>query len=235
MKLGKNIIKATLCVAMSIALYIALAENTCISAQANADSIPIDSQNEVITNKPIIHDKMITTDIVSYISNDIVSQDAVSKHFDVSNESWKGDIEYVSNMLNKIINQHDNGEYAIAIDTSKCRVGIFKQSDTDGIEYALDKAFYADLGYIDNITSNTHTFTGVWHIDHRTTDGPEGSSFFTCFITCWDEDGSDDGQGFHSGYDGTPSYESAGCTRLFYNDAKYIFDNVPNGTLVLVY
>lgn len=122
--------------------------------------------------------------------------------------------------------------YAIAIDTSACRVGIFAAADSG---YTLERAFNADLGYIDGKTGKTHTFTGEWHIDHRSESIPEGASFFTCFVPCWNDDGTDDGQGFHSGYDGNPGYESTGCTRLFYNDARYIYDNIPDGTPVIVY
>mgnify|MGYP004498107543 CR=1 FL=1 len=65
--------------------------------------------------------------------------------------------------------------------------------------------------------------------------GPSGTKQLTCFVPCWNDDGTDDGQGFHSGYDGDPSCESAGCTRLFYNDARYIYDDMPDGTSVIVY
>lgn len=190
------------------------------------------SQNRAVIEKPIIMDTA-ATDVPSCVSSDIPEQDAISRSFDVSNESWGTDKSYVNGMIQHIVQQNDTGKYAIAIDTSLCRVGIFKRDDNG--TYSLDHAFNADLGYIDNVTKETHTFTGAWHIDHRTVDGPEGASYFTCFVPCWGKNGEDDGQGFHSGYDGSPSYESAGCTRLFYNDAKYISENIPDGTLVLVY
>lgn len=146
--------------------------------------------------------------------------------------SGGGDAGYAASMASRLDGIATDTGYAIAVDTSTCRVGIFTEGDSG---YTLERAFNADLGYIDKSTGTTHTFTGVWHIDHRSETIPEGASFFTCFVPCWNDDGTDDGQGFHSGYDGDPGYESAGCTRLFYNDAKYIYDNMPDGTSVVVY
>lgn len=166
------------------------------------------------------------------MKSELIAKDAKSEGYDVSNEGWRGDAGYAASMASCLDGIATDTGYAIAVDTSTCQVGIFAAGDSG---YTLERAFNADLGYIDKSTGTTHTFTGEWHIDHRSETIPEGALFFTCFVPCWSDDGTDDGQGFHSGYDGDHGYESAGCTRLFYNDAKYIYDNMPDGTPVVVY
>ncbi len=186
---------------------------------------------ESSSEKTIVFDRQAPTQIVD-VKSELMANDAASAEYSISDEAWRDNVKYVKSMAVRLDEIATDTGYAIAIDTSTCRVGIFAARDSG---YMLEKAFNADLGYIDEATKRTHTFTGEWHIDHRSESIPEGASFFTCFVPCWDDDGTDDGQGFHSGYDGDPGYESAGCTRLFYNDARYIYDNMPDGTPVIVY
>ena len=80
----------------------------------------------------------------------------------------------------------------------------------------------------------SHTFTGTFHVDHKSAhDGPD--DWWTCFIPYYKPDGTDFGQGFHQGYTGIPSFQSYGCTRLSTENAKWIYDNVPIETTVVVF
>lgn len=229
--MGKKALRATVCGAMAIASLLALSIAQSI-APSVASTPTATLRSETGGEKPIVYDRQVPEQPIIDVSSELMEKDAKSEGHDVSDEPWRDDAGYVESMASRLDGIATDTEYAIVIDTSTCRVGIFAASDSG---YTLEMAFNADLGYIDGATGRTHTFTGVWHIDHRSESIPEGASFFTCFVPCWNDDGTDDGQGFHSGYDGDPSYESAGCTRLFYNDARYIYDNMPDGTPVIVY
>lgn len=181
-------------------------------------------------------EEVVTTfdDTRPQVSTDIATQDENSKSRPVSNELWgTSEPGYVADMAQRLSEAQEGGVWAVAVDVSRGRVGVFSRG-SQGV-YQLVRAFNADMGYIDPKTGSSHTFTGTWFVDHKAKEGPEGASFFTCYILSWTDDGQEDGQGFHSGYDGVPSYESAGCVRLYYNDAAYIYDNVPGGSLVMVY
>lgn len=227
----KKALRVMVCVAMTAASLLALSIAQPI-APSEASTPTAMTCSEPRGEKPIVFDRQAPERPIVDVSSELMAKDAKSKGYDVSDEEWREDAEYVESMASRLDGIATDTGYAIAIDTSTCRVGIFA---ADGSRYTLEMAFNADLGYIDESTGTTHTFTGAWHIDHHSETIPEGASFFTCFVPCWGDDGTDDGQGFHSGYDGNPGYESAGCTRLFYNDARYIYDNMPDGTPVIVY
>lgn len=229
--MGKKTLRTAVCVAMVAAslLAMSIAQPIVPSEVSTSTATPC---SEPRGEKPIVFDRQSTEQPIVDVKSELIAKDAKSKGYDVSDEEWRGDAGYTASMASRLDGIATDTGYAIAVDTSTCRVGIFTEGDSG---YTLERAFNADLGYIDKSTGTTHTFTGVWHIDHRSETIPEGASFFTCFVPCWNDDGTDDGQGFHSGYDGDPGYESAGCTRLFYNDAKYIYDNMPDGTSVVVY
>lgn len=229
--MGKKAIRATVCGAMVAASLLALSIAKPI-VQSAASTPTATPYGEPHVEKPIVFDRQVPEQPIVDVKSEFIAKDAKSEGYDVSNEGWRGDAGYAVSMASRLDGIATDTGYAIAVDTSTCRVGIFAAGDSG---YTLERAFNADLGYIDKSTGTTHTFTGEWHIDHRSETVPEGASFFTCFVPCWSDDGTDDGQGFHSGYDGDPGYESAGCTRLFYNDAKYIYDNMPDGTPVVVY
>lgn len=227
--MGKAI-HPTACIAIAFVSLLALLTDSNISTSMPSTS---SSTNycEPSLEKAIVLDRKETAQIVD-VKSELIANDAASAEYNVSDEAWHRDAEYIASMKSRLVGIATGTGYAISVDTSTCRVGIFVAGDSG---YTIEKAFNADIGYIDETTGRTHTFTGKWHIDHRSESIPEGASFFTCFVPCWSDDGTDDGQGFHSGYDGDPSYESAGCTRLFYNDARYIYDNMPDGTPVIVY
>lgn len=229
--MGKKTLRTAVCVAMVAAslLAMSIAQPIVPSEVSTSTATPC---GEPGGEKAIVYDRQASEQPIVDAKSELIVKDAKSKGYDVSDEEWRGDSEYAASMASRLDGIAIDTRYAIAVDTSTCRVGIFTEGDSG---YTLERAFNADLGYIDKSTGTTHTFTGVWHIDHRSETIPEGASFFTCFVPCWNDDGTDDGQGFHSGYDGDPGYESAGCTRLFYNDAKYIYDNMPDGTPVVVY
>ena len=229
--MGKKSLRVTTCVAIAAASLLALsiAQSIAPSEVSTPTATP---HSEPCGEKPIVFDRQVPEQPIVDVKSELIAKDAKSAEYDVSDEEWMGDAGYVASMTSRLDGIATDTGYAIAVDTSTCRVGIFAAG---GSGYTLERAFNADLGYIDESTGATHTFTGAWHIDHRSETIPEGASFFTCFVPCWGDDGTDDGQGFHSGYDGDPGYGSAGCTRLFYNDARYIYDNMPNGTPVIVY
>lgn len=225
--MGKKALRATVCGAMVAASLLALS-----IAKPIVPSAASTPRSETGEEKPIVYDRQAPEHPIVDVSSELIEKDAKSAGYDISDEPWRDDSEYVESMAGRLDGIATDTGYAIAIDTSTCRAGIFAAGDSG---YTLERAFDANLGYIEEETGRTHTFTGEWHIDHRSESIPEGASFFTCFVPCWNDGGTGDGQGFHSGYDGDSGYESAGCTRLFYNDARYIYDNMFDGTPVIVY
>lgn len=168
---------------------------------------------------------------------------------DVKNP-WN-DASYVNSNRSRIASAGSSTNYGCVIDTSKARVMVFQRS---GSSWALVLACDAALG-----RPGHKTFRGTYTVDHKNraywndTAGPGVNDWWTCYLPAWSNAynpnmrpymGSDsryqglyeDGQGFHYGYDGSrPGYRSGGCTCTSYDDAKWIYDNVPIGSKVVVF
>lgn len=173
--MGKKVLYSSVCAAMAAASFLGL-----LAAQhivpSEASTIPSTPCYRRSGEKEIVYDRQAPEPPIVDVSAELMAKDAASTEYDVSDEEWKNDAEYVDPMANRLDGIRTDTGYAIAIDTSTCRVGIFAASDS---RYTLERAFNADLGYIDEATGRTHTFTGEWHIDHRSETIPEGASFFT--------------------------------------------------------
>lgn len=168
--MGKKTLRATLCVSMTAASLLALSIVKPIvpSAALTPTATP---RSEMGGEKPIVYDRQAPEHPIVDVSSELIEKDAKSAGYDISDEPWRDDSEYVESMADRLDGIATDTGYAIAIDTSTCRVGIFAASDS---EYTLERAFDADLGYIEEETGRTHTFTGEWHIDHRSESIPGG-------------------------------------------------------------
>lgn len=173
--MGKKVLRATVCGAMAAASLLGLLAAKHI-VPSEASTIPSTPCYGRRGEKEIVYDRQAPEPPIVDVNSEIEAKDAASTEYDVSDEEWKNDAEYVDSMASRLDGIRTDTGYAIAIDTSTCRVGIFAASDS---RYTLERAFNADLGYIDEATGRTHTFTGEWHIDHRSETIPEGASFFT--------------------------------------------------------
>ncbi|MCH3942148.1 MAG: RICIN domain-containing protein [Atopobiaceae bacterium] len=164
--------------------------------------------------------------IEKYASLNYIDEDTIEG-------SWKNDASYVSGITNKARSLSTDTGSIIVTDRSTCRVLVFDANS--GCK--LVKAFDSNLG-----TAEHPTFTGTYRINHKWESGAS-NPYFTVYFDYWvNNDGTgahnaanDDGQGFHDAYDGTPGYESHGCTRLYHENAKWIFDNVSIGSTVYIF
>lgn len=145
---------------------------------------------------------------------------------------FSDDTAYLDQMKQKAQTNGSDTDWYCIVDRDNFRTTILKQIDG---EWHVAKTYDCGTGIwgLEN-RDESHTFTGMFKVDHKSAyDGP--CDWWTCFIPCWEADGSENGQGFHAGYTGTPEYQSMGCTRLDTYNAKWIFDNVPMGTTVEVF
>jgi uncharacterized protein YjdB len=133
-------------------------------------------------------------------------------------------------MYNKIAKTSSKTNYIIAVNTSTCRVGIFKGSAGN---WKLLKYWSCGPG-----ASSTPTVKGTFTVQSR---GYSFGSGFTCYY--WTQFYGN--YLFHSilYYQGTKKVKdstlgkkvSHGCVRLDIANAKWIYNNIPKGTKVIVY
>ena len=136
------------------------------------------------------------------------------------------------NMNAKAQGQSSKTDWLIITDTSKCRVGIFYGS----------KGQWTAVKYLSCTPgkSSTPTVKGNFTVTGR------GKSFGTSTYTCWYYTQFYGDYLFHSVIYNRGSMTSIqdgrlgkqlshGCVRLNINEAKWMYDNIPNGTNVLIY
>lgn len=143
---------------------------------------------------------------------------------------WGDDTEYIADLSRRITDVGSTSDWAIVTDTKLSRTCVFRSFC--GAWICVER-FDCAVGS-KQPDGNSGTFSGSRTIDHKAESTGEGNSWWSCTVPCWGENGEDDGQGFHDGFDGTTGMITHGCTRLSTENAKYIYDNVPVGSRVLV-
>ena len=146
--------------------------------------------------------------------------------------SWSSDTAYLEQMRQMARNTGSSTGWFCVVDRDNFKTTVLVYLEGD---WRVVKTYDCGTGLVglDGIPES-HTFTGTYTVDHKRAHGGP-NDWWTCFLPYWNPDGSDNGQGFHAGYTGVPSYQSLGCTRLTYDNAKWIFDNVPIGSTVVVF
>ena len=146
--------------------------------------------------------------------------------------TWASDEEYLEQIRQKAREIGSSTGWFCVVDRDNFKTTVLVDLDGD---WRVAKTYDCGTGRkgIEGIPES-HTFTGTFHVDHKSAhDGPD--DWWTCFIPYYKPDGTDFGQGFHQGYTGIPSFQSYGCTRLSTENAKWIYDNVPIETTVVVF
>lgn len=152
--------------------------------------------------------------------------------------------------------------WACTVDIDKARVCVFRKS---GSKWMLVKSYNVYVGKYNNKRgSKCNSFSGVWSIKHKAVDlydekasGVSCAPWWSCFLECWTTDrqsvgnlvnryypgkGYELGQGFHTvsyadpdGVSVAARHKTMGCTGMRERDAKWIYDNVPIDTPVIVF
>lgn len=156
--------------------------------------------------------------------------------------TWSGDWGYLDEMR-QYANQYGSPtDFFIVVDYDLCRVIIFQRS---GSAWNAVKTW--------NCNAGTNTFGGLWHVVHRNICMWDDSYFnrmdnnwATCFVEAYSPTnylghqryypgrGYEDCQAFHSSSYTTTGYKNPGCVSVPEVNAKWIYDNVPDGTSVYV-
>lgn len=162
--------------------------------------------------------------------------------------TWSGNQEYIDMLRDKVASVVDATGWVCTVDVDRCRCVVFQRNDVGGYDVALTAN--TQQGRI--VDGKSITFTGVWHIEHKRrslwADGIDVNDWWCCLVPCWqatNDDGHlwqdpstglfDGGQGFHRAWETVPGYSMGGCTGLTWDDAKFIYDEVPIGSTVVVF
>ena len=162
--------------------------------------------------------------------------------------TWSGNQEYIDMLRGKVASVVDTTGWVCTVDVDRCRCVVFRRNDTGGYDVTLTAN--TQQGRI--VDGKSITFTGVWHIEHKRrslwADGIDVNDWWCCLVPCWqatNDDGHlwqdpstglfDGGQGFHRAWETVPGYSMGGCTGLTWDDAKFIYDEVPIGSTVVVF
>ena len=162
--------------------------------------------------------------------------------------TWSGNQEYIDMLRGKVASVVDATGWVCTVDVDRCRCVVFRRNDTGGYDVALTAN--TQQGRI--VDGKSITFTGVWHIEHKRrslwADGIDVNDWWCCLVPCWqatNDDGHlwqdpstglfDGGQGFHRAWETEPGYSMGGCTGLTWDNAKFIYDEVPIGSTVVVF
>lgn len=143
--------------------------------------------------------------------------------------------------------------WCCTVDLDRGRVCVFRR---EGSRWNLVRSYNAYVGAFNSKRgSKSNTFSGVWTMQHKSRalwdeawGGIDCNDWFSCFIEAWsptptsyanryfEGKGYDDGQGFHHvGYTDGNWQRTQGCVGLTYDESKWIYDNVPLETPVVVF
>ncbi len=221
---------------------------SCLAIGGCAPSPQVQEQKE---EKEIVYDKYISNESEYYDSLKESAQKAESveqteentilgtpdeENSMRQNASWIYDERYTSMCAAKAQEHGSDTDYFAYVDTTLYRA-TFLRKDSDG-SWKTIAGFDCGIGAPENElgisdSSRTHTFSGVFKVDHKN-EQLGGLKWWVCYIPCWTEDGLDDGQGFHNLYLGYGGMYSNGCVRLTDVNSKWVYDNVPVGSTVVV-
>ena len=159
---------------------------------------------------------------------------------------------YIEHMRQKIIYYDSKTKYGCVVDTDKCRVTIFKKVNGKW-KLAKDSKGYCTWNSIQGVKSNilpdcswngprSRSFKGVYKIRDKVKNSG-GCTYLSCFICynhCPHNGTGDLCQRFEASNWGDPDkvknrYHSHGCSNLRKDRAKWIYDNIPIGSTVIVF
>lgn len=158
------------------------------------------------------------------------------------NVTWGGDTEYINRLAQKAANVGSSTNYFLAWDNELCRFIVFTRSGGGWVASQLW-----------NCNGARNTYSGAWTVVHKQKCnwadeyfGMGYNDWSTCFIESYSRSslghlryipgkGYEDCASIHStGYSET-GWGNTGCCGLLYDNAKWIYDNVPNGSTVYVF
>lgn len=162
-----------------------------------------------------------------------------SRDASLYNVTWTGDTEYVNRLAQKAAQVGSSSDYFFAWDNELCRVIVFQRS---GGGWSAIKLW--------NCNGARATYSGAWSVVHRQKCnwadeyfGMGYNDWSTCFIESYSSSskghlryipgkGYEDCASIHAtGYSET-GWGNGGCCGLLIDDAKWVYDNLPNGTTV---
>ncbi len=165
-----------------------------------------------------------------------------SRDYSIYNVSWSGDSEYISRLAAKASAVGSSTNYFFAWDNELCRVIVFQRS---GDGWSAIKLW--------NCNGARNTYSGAWTVVHKQICnwadeyfGQGYNDWSTCFIESYTSDslghlryipgrGYEDCASIHStGYSET-GWGNTGCCGLTWDNAKWVYDNMPNGSTVYVF
>ncbi len=221
---------------------------SCLAIGGCAPSPRVQEQKE---EKEIVYDKLVDDESEYYDSLAKLASKAESieqteentipgvpdeKNSVRQDASWIHDERYTSMCAAKAQEYGSDTDYFAYVDTTLYRA-TFLREDPDGSWKTVAGfdcgigAPESELGISDS--SCTHTFSGVFKVDHKN-EQLGGLKWWVCYVPYWTEDGLDDGQGFHNLYLGYGGMYSNGCVRLSDTNSKWVYDNIPIGSTVVV-
>lgn len=162
-----------------------------------------------------------------------------SRDASLYNVTWTGDTEYINRLAQKAAQVGSSSDYFFAWDNELCRVIVFQRS---GGGWSAIKLW--------NCNGARATYSGAWSVVHRQKCnwadeyfGMGYNDWSTCFIESYSSSskghlryipgkGYEDCASIHAtGYSET-GWGNGGCCGLLIDDAKWVYDNLPNGTTV---
>lgn len=162
-----------------------------------------------------------------------------SRDASLYNVTWTGDTEYINRLAQKATQVGSGSDYFFAWDNELCRVIVFQRS---GGGWSAIKLW--------NCNGARATYSGAWSVVHRQKCnwadeyfGMGYNDWSTCFIESYSSSskghlryipgkGYEDCASIHAtGYSET-GWGNGGCCGLLIDDAKWVYDNIPNGTTV---
>lgn len=162
-----------------------------------------------------------------------------SRDASLYNVTWTGDTEYINRLAQKAAQVGSSSDYFFAWDNELCRVIVFQRS---GSGWSAIKLW--------NCNGARATYSGAWSVVHRQKCnwadeyfGMGYNDWSTCFIESYSSSskghlryipgkGYEDCASIHAtGYSET-GWGNGGCCGLLIDDAKWVYDNLPNGTTV---
>lgn len=162
-----------------------------------------------------------------------------SRDASLYNVTWTGDTEYINRLAQKAAQVGSGSDYFFAWDNELCRVIVFQRS---GGGWSAIKLW--------NCNGARATYSGAWSVVHRQKCnwadeyfGMGYNDWSTCFIESYSSSskghlryipgkGYEDCASIHAtGYSET-GWGNGGCCGLLIDDAKWVYDNIPNGTTV---
>ena len=163
----------------------------------------------------------------------------------LANVSWADDQVYLDAVITKANEISSTTDWFIACDNALCRVVVLRW-DYGARGWKVDQCW--------NCNGARKTYWGAWTVQHRYKCnwadeyfGKGYNDWSTCFIESYSDynegghlryvpgKGYEDCASIHSTGETTTGWVNSGCYGLLWDNAKYIYDNVPDGSSVYVF